>query len=64
MPMMLVYALIPVGLSIWLRKSTFDLMLAFIFSAILYAVVYARLIHFRWVIPKLRLTKRSSKNNC
>jgi UDP-N-acetylmuramyl pentapeptide phosphotransferase/UDP-N-acetylglucosamine-1-phosphate transferase len=63
MPMMLAYALIPVALSIWLRKSTVELMFAFIFCAILYAIVYARLIHFRWVIPKLRLAKRDSKND-
>jgi len=58
MPMMLGYTLVPVVLSIWLRKSTFALVLAFVFSALLYAVIYARLIHFRWVIPRLRLSKR------
>jgi hypothetical protein len=60
--MMLVYALIPVVLSIWCRKSTVELMLAFVFCALLYVVLYARLIHFRWTLPKVNLTSRVPKN--
>ena len=62
MPMMLAYAIIPVALSIVYRKSTIGLMLAFVFCAVLYAFLYARLIHFSWVLPKLRLTKRAQKD--
>ncbi|WP_259660484.1 MraY family glycosyltransferase [Zwartia hollandica] len=61
MPMMLAYACIPVVLSIWFRKNTIGLMFAFIACAFLYAFIYARLIHFRWTMPKLRLTSRDTK---
>jgi len=60
--MMLTYALIPVALAILCRKNTVGLMLAFVFCAVVYAFIYARLIHFSWVLPKLRLTKRPPKD--
>jgi UDP-N-acetylmuramyl pentapeptide phosphotransferase/UDP-N-acetylglucosamine-1-phosphate transferase len=62
MPMMLAYAFIPVALSIFYRKSTLGLILAFVFCALIYAFLYARLIHFRWTLPKVRLATRAPKN--
>ena len=62
MPMMLAYACIPVVLSIWCRKSTLGVMLAFVFCALIYAFLYARLIHFRWTLPKVHLVTRAPKN--
>lgn len=60
-PMILLFAAVPAVLSIVFKSSTPKLMLSFIFCAALYAFVYARLVHFRWTIPKLRPHKRSTR---
>ena len=57
-PMVLVFAAVPAGLAVVFRNSTPKLMLASLFCALLYALVYARLVHFRWTLPKLRPVKK------
>jgi len=55
MPVILIYAALPVLLGLNFRKNTTALMLSFLFCGLVYALVYARLVHFKWTIPKLRL---------
>ncbi|NDY83498.1 glycosyl transferase [Orrella sp. NBD-18] len=54
-PLMMLYAAIPSALSLLFRKNTATLIVAFIACGLIYALVYARLVHFKWVVPKLRL---------
>ena len=54
-PVLMLYAVIPAGLSLLYRKNTAYLIVAFIACGLIYALIYARLVHFKWVIPKLRL---------
>ena len=58
-PMVLLFAMFPAGLAVAFRSSTPKLMLSGLFCAALYAIVYARLVHFRWAIPKLRPVKKA-----
>jgi UDP-N-acetylmuramyl pentapeptide phosphotransferase/UDP-N-acetylglucosamine-1-phosphate transferase len=60
LPIMLIFALIPAVLAIILRKNTVGLIAAFLFCAMLYALLYARLVNFRWKAPSLRLTDKSN----
>jgi hypothetical protein len=57
-PLMLLYASIPATLALVYRKNTVALIIAFIACGLIYALVYARLVHFKWVIPKLRLATK------
>jgi UDP-N-acetylmuramyl pentapeptide phosphotransferase/UDP-N-acetylglucosamine-1-phosphate transferase len=59
-PIMLMYALIPALLAVVFRKNTMILIVSFLVCAFIYALIYARLVHFRWVMPSLRLRKISS----
>ena len=61
MPLMLLYAVIPALLAVVFRKDTVILIGAFIVCALLYAIIYARLVHFKWVVPSLRLTNRKKR---
>lgn len=54
-PIMLLYAIIPASLAVVLRTSTLMLMLAFVACGFIYALSYARLVHFGWTLPKLRV---------
>ncbi len=54
-PMVFLFALMPAVLAIVFRKSTLQLIIAFVCCALVYATLYARLIHFKWTMPKLRL---------
>ena len=54
-PMIFLFALMPAVLAIVFRKSTLQLIIAFVCCALVYATLYARLIHFNWTMPKLRL---------
>lgn len=58
-PMVLLFAMVPAGLAVAFRSSTPKLMLSGLFCAALYAFVYARLVHFRWAVPKLRPVKKA-----
>ncbi len=58
LPMLLFYALLPAGLSILFRFSTAGLIASFVFCALVYALIYARLVHFRWCAPKLMLSTK------
>jgi UDP-N-acetylmuramyl pentapeptide phosphotransferase/UDP-N-acetylglucosamine-1-phosphate transferase len=58
-PMVLLFAMIPAGLAVAFRNSTPKLMLSGLLCAVLYSVVYARLVHFRWAIPRLRPVKKA-----
>lgn len=60
LPIMLFFALIPAVLSIKFKDSTPKLIFAFLVCSYLYALIYARLIHFKWVRPKLRLLKKTN----
>jgi len=60
LPIMLMYALIPAVLAIVFRKSTIALIVSFFVCALIYALIYARLVHFKWSVPALRLTERKS----
>jgi UDP-N-acetylmuramyl pentapeptide phosphotransferase/UDP-N-acetylglucosamine-1-phosphate transferase len=60
-PMLLLFASVPAALAILFKNSTPKLMLSFLVCAALYAVIYARLVHFQWTIPKLRPHKRSPR---
>jgi hypothetical protein len=57
LPLILLYASIPAVLAVMLSYSTPKLVLAFVLCAYLYALIYARLVHFSWTLPKLRLAK-------
>jgi UDP-N-acetylmuramyl pentapeptide phosphotransferase/UDP-N-acetylglucosamine-1-phosphate transferase len=52
-PVLWIYSLLPAGLAIQFWSQTWALVTAFIFCALVYAVFYARLIYFRWQMPKL-----------
>jgi UDP-N-acetylmuramyl pentapeptide phosphotransferase/UDP-N-acetylglucosamine-1-phosphate transferase len=56
LPMVLLYAAIPAFLAIHYRTNTKALIVSFIASAFVYAVIYARLVHFRWIVPKFCLS--------
>jgi len=61
MPLMLLYAVIPALFAVVFRKNTVMLIAAFIVCALIYALIYARLVHFKWVVPGLRLTNRKKR---
>jgi UDP-N-acetylmuramyl pentapeptide phosphotransferase/UDP-N-acetylglucosamine-1-phosphate transferase len=52
-PMVMSFALIPAGLAVYFRGSTFYLIISLIMTIILYALIYFRLIYFRWKLPTL-----------
>jgi ammonia channel protein AmtB len=58
--MILLFAAIPAALSVAFRTSTLLLIASFVFCALLYAVIYARLVHFHWTRPRLRPAKKST----
>ena len=58
-PLVFLFAVIPASLAVVLKGSTPQLMGAFLFCALLYALIYARLVHFRWALPKLGLSRKS-----
>lgn len=53
-PLMLLYASVPAYCAVRFRADTKSLIVAFVLCAVLYAFVYARLVHFGWTIPRLR----------
>lgn len=59
LPIMLLYALIPAVMSVVFRKSAVMLIISFFVCVFIYALIYARLVHFRWTMPSLRLRKVS-----
>ena len=61
-PMMMLFAAVPAGLAVAFRNKTPLLMLSFLFCAILYAFIYARLVHFHWTLPRLRPTQKSQSS--
>ncbi len=60
-PIMLLYAIIPAAFAVVFRTSTPKLMLAFVCCGFIYALSYARLVHFRWTFPKLRVGTQSRR---
>ncbi len=58
LPIILLYAFVPAVLAILLRRNTLALIAAFAACGYLYALIYARLVHFRWTLPRLRLVQR------
>ena len=56
--MILLYALVPAVLAIVLRRHTVALIAAFLACGYLYALIYARLVHFRWALPRLRPARK------
>lgn len=61
-PLMLLYALIPATLAVIYRKNTEALILSFALSALIYALIYSRLVHSRWVWPTLRLVNKKRRS--
>jgi UDP-N-acetylmuramyl pentapeptide phosphotransferase/UDP-N-acetylglucosamine-1-phosphate transferase len=59
-PLIFLFAVIPAALSVVFKGSTPKLVCAFLLCALLYAVIYARLVHFHWTLPKLRPVKKSN----
>ena len=57
-PIILLFAVIPSALAVVLRANTLLLIVAFISCAVLYAFIYARLVHFHWTLPKLRARQK------
>ena len=62
-PLVLLFAVIPAGLAVILKGSTPKLMAAFLLCALLYALIYARLVHFRWTRPRLRLARKTKRHS-
>ena len=60
-PLILPFVLLPASLSVVFKSSTSMLIIAFVFCAFVYALVYARLVHFRWTLPKLRLSRNATR---
>jgi hypothetical protein len=54
LPLILVFAIIPAACSIVFKNSTPTLIGAFLVCAFLYALLYARLVHFRWTLPRMK----------
>lgn len=50
LPFMMLYAAIPAGLAVLFRMNTLYLALSFLFCAVLYALIYMRLVRFKWVL--------------
>ena len=50
LPFMMVYAVIPAGLAVLFRTNTLYLGLSFLFCAVLYVLIYMRLVRFKWVL--------------
>ena len=59
-PMILLFAAIPAALAVTFRTSTPLLIASFVFCALLYALIYARLVHFHWTRPRLRPAQKST----
>jgi UDP-N-acetylmuramyl pentapeptide phosphotransferase/UDP-N-acetylglucosamine-1-phosphate transferase len=59
-PMILLFAAIPAALAVTFRTSTPLLIVSFVFCALLYALIYARLVHFHWTRPRLRPAQKST----
>ena len=59
-PMVLLFAAVPASLAVYFRNNTLALMLSFVFSALLYSLIYARLVHFHWTRPRLRPVQKST----
>lgn len=57
-PIVMLYALIPAVLAIVFRKNTTILILCFFICVLIYGLIYARLVNFRWTMPNLKLRKR------
>lgn len=57
-PIMLIYASLPATLAVVFKTNTFALILSFFICAFIYALLYARLVHFGWTWPRLRLATR------
>ena len=60
-PMVILFALVPAVMAVVFKGSTTKLILAFFGCAALYSLIYARLVHFRWTIPKLRPVVRAKR---
>lgn len=59
-PFLWVFAAVPATLSTLFMSSTLACITAFVGTALLYAVLYARLSHFRWRRPKLHFRRPPS----
>ena len=61
MPLILCFAVVPAICSVVYKANTLALGLSFLGSALLYSLIYVRLVHFRWAWPTFALTKRKVK---
>lgn len=58
-PIMFIYAALPAGLAVVFKSNTKALVVSFCCCAFIYALLYARLVHFGWTWPRLRLATKS-----
>lgn len=58
-PILFIYAALPASLAIVFKSNTIALVASFCICAFIYALLYARLVHFGWTWPRLRLTTKS-----
>ncbi len=61
LPIVLIYAALPAGLAVVFKTNTLALAVSFCGCALIYTLIYARLVHFSWTWPRLRLTTKSRR---
>lgn len=61
LPIVLIYAVLPAGLAVVFKTNTVALAVSFCGCAFLYTLIYARLVHFGWTWPRLRLVTKSRR---
>lgn len=62
-PIMLVYAALPCFFAVYFKNDTVKLIGVFLLCALIYALIYARLVHFSWTLPKVRTARRNITHN-
>ena len=58
LPIMFIYAALPAGLALAFKSNTLALVMSFCLCVFIYALLYARLVHFGWTWPRLRLATK------
>jgi UDP-N-acetylmuramyl pentapeptide phosphotransferase/UDP-N-acetylglucosamine-1-phosphate transferase len=61
LPIILIYAVLPAGLAVVFKTNTMALFVSFCCCAFIYTLIYARLVHFGWTWPRLRLVTKSRR---
>ena len=61
LPIILIYAALPASLAVVFKTNTIALVFSFCACAFIYSLMYARLVHFSWTWPRLRLATKSRR---